>query len=77
MHTNVAQKSEPISRRKPDAGPRGHTTWELAGSLQDNEEPAAHLDALLPLVEPRISARVGLMGAVADGHCPPAARWSR
>lgn len=29
----------------------GHTTWELASPLDDAQEPAAHLAALLPIAE--------------------------
>jgi hypothetical protein len=69
--TNVVEKGALISRRNPDAGQRRHTTWELASSLPDEAEPAAHLDALLPLLEPKISAlrQIQGTGATAFWSC--------
>jgi uncharacterized protein DUF4279 len=60
--TTVVEKGAPISRRNPDSGQRRHTTWELASSLPDEAEPAAHLEALLPLFEPRSSALRQIQG---------------
>lgn len=54
--TRVAERGDPVSRRTPGAGRRGHTTWEVASGLGAHEDPAAHLAALLPLVEPRAAA---------------------
>jgi hypothetical protein len=54
--TNVVDKDAPTSWRNPGPAQRRHTTWELASSLPDDAEPAAHLEALLPLLEPRSSA---------------------
>jgi hypothetical protein len=69
--TNVVDKGAPISRRSLDAGQRRHTTWELASGLPDDADPAAHLDALLPLVEPRSSAlrQIQRTGATAFWSC--------
>ena len=69
--TNVVEKGDPISRRNPDAGQRRHTTWELASGLQDDAELAAHLEALLRLFEPRISAlrQIQATGATAFWSC--------
>jgi Domain of unknown function (DUF4279) len=69
--TTVAEKGDPVSRRYPDRARRRHTTWQLAGGLSDDAEPAAHLEALLPLVEPRTSALSDMRsaGATASWSC--------
>jgi len=69
--TNVVEKGAPISRRNPDAGQHRYTIWELASSLPDEAELAAHLDALLPLFEPRSSAlrQIQDTGATAFWSC--------
>jgi hypothetical protein len=69
--TNVVEKGAPISRRNPDAGQRRHTTWELASGLPEDAELTAHLEALLPLFEPRSSAlrQIQGTGATAFWSC--------
>lgn len=69
--TNVVEKGLPISRRNRDAVQRRHTTWELASGLPDDAEPAAHLEALLQLLEPCTSAvhQIQGTGATAFWSC--------
>lgn len=52
--TQVTKQGDPVSLSRLHAGRRGHTTWALASPLNDDEEPAAHLEALLSIIEPLI-----------------------
>jgi hypothetical protein len=74
--THVAERGDPISRRMTGAG-RRLTTWELASPLNEDQEPAAHLARLLPIVEQRIPALRQVEGADANVAVWPASPGAR
>ncbi|MEU4564976.1 DUF4279 domain-containing protein [Actinoplanes sp. NPDC023936] len=69
--TNVLENGASASRRNPDAARRRHTTWNLVSDLPDDAAPAAHLEGLLPLLEPRRSVlrQIQETGAAAFWSC--------
>ncbi|MGI5238698.1 DUF4279 domain-containing protein [Dactylosporangium sp. CA-139066] len=52
----VTERGEVVSRRNPGGGRRAHTTWAVDSTLAETAELAAHLEALLPLIEDRLPA---------------------
>jgi hypothetical protein len=69
--TEAAERGAPVSHRGSDGPVRSRTRWTLASSLADDEPLAAHLDALLDVLEPRAAEVRALIGegCRADWFC--------